>query len=64
VEVESVVAEEPLVYGRCLVGGEVVQDHVDVEAVGDVAVDLVQKRDEVGACVGGASTPSPFQRPT
>jgi hypothetical protein len=52
VEVEPAVAQEPAVHGGGLVGGEVVEDHVHVQVFGDVAVDLVQEGDEVGAGVG------------
>ena len=53
-EVEPAVAQQP----RCTVGvlwvDEVVQDDVHVELGGDLAVDLVQEGDEVGAGVAGA----------
>jgi hypothetical protein len=52
VEVESAVAEQPFLHRGGLVGGEVVQDDVDVQFGGDVAIDLVQEGDEVGAGVG------------
>src|SRR5690606_15008559 len=45
------VAQQPALHGRCLVGRQVVQDDVDVQVLGDVAVDLVQERDEVGGGV-------------
>jgi len=37
------------VHGGGLVGREVVQDDVDVELGGDLAVDLVEERDESAA---------------
>jgi hypothetical protein len=44
---DSAVTQHPALHLGCLVGGEVVQDHVDVEFCGDLTVDLVQKGDEV-----------------
>src|SRR5207342_2135814 len=55
VQVEAAaVAQQPAVHGRRLVDGEVVQDDVYGEVVGDLAVDLVQERHEVRAGVAGA----------
>jgi hypothetical protein len=48
VKVEAAVPQQPLVDGWGLVRGQVVDDHVDVQVGGDVAVDLVQEGDEVG----------------
>ena len=47
-EMEPAVAQQPSVDGRGLVGAQVVQDDVHVELGGHLAVDLVQKGDEVG----------------
>ncbi len=41
VEVEPAMTQQPLVDGRGLVRREVVQDHVHVEVLGDLPVDLV-----------------------
>src|SRR3954453_14874698 len=42
--------------------GEVVQDHMDVEVLGNVAVDLVQERHEVRAGVAGADVGNDLPR--
>jgi hypothetical protein len=47
VEVEPLVPQQPLVHGRGLVGGQVVEHDVDFEAGGDLAVDLVQEHEEL-----------------
>jgi hypothetical protein len=54
-EMESAVAQQPALHLGCLVGGEVVQDDMDVEVGGDFAVDLVQEGDEVVLVVAGAN---------
>jgi hypothetical protein len=46
VEVEALVAQQPFLDRRGLVGREVVEDHVNVERGADVTVDLVQERDK------------------
>ena len=47
VEVEPPVSEQPPLNLRGFVGRQVVQDHVDIELVGDFPVDLVEEPSEV-----------------
>ena len=51
VAVEAAVAEQPALHLVGLVGGVVVQDHVDRQVVGDGAVDVPQEADEVDGAV-------------
>ncbi len=51
VEVEAAVAQEPVVDFRGLVGGEIIEDHMDIEICGELAVDLVEKRDGISGRV-------------
>jgi hypothetical protein len=46
---EAAMAEQPALHGGSLMGAEIVEDDVDVEVVGHVAVDLVQEGHQVGA---------------
>src|SRR5215213_8386191 len=67
VEVEPAVAQQPSLHLRGLVGGQVVQDDVDGQLVGHLAVDLVQEGDEVvlvmaGANIGDDGAPSDIER--
>jgi hypothetical protein len=49
VEVETGVAQQPLVDRRRLMSAEIVEDYMHVELGGHFPVDLVQKGDEIGA---------------
>jgi hypothetical protein len=52
VEVEAPVAQQPFVDERGLVGLKIVEDHVHVELMGNLAVDRVQEGDEVRTAMG------------
>ena len=52
-EMEPAVPEQPALNLRCLMGGKVIEDDMNVELNGDFAVDLVQKCDEVVLVMAG-----------
>ncbi len=59
-QVEAGVRHKPMVHRRCLVGGEVVADHVDRQAGFGLAVDLVQEVAEVDCAVLRGQLPDDF----